>query len=218
MWLRISILVSLGICLCGAGCSRSSEGDVPILQSPQDYATSLDEAQKLSQRHLQAFHNGEDLDEKARADLRSARSLFQGLMEYNSNSVGPVFGAAEIDFALGDLDTAERNYRQAINLLHVDAPAAEVATVAEAHNQLANLLVLKGSFKEADEHAKAAMQMSPKNADYAVTRASAKTQLHEEGEATKLCALALSLDPSNKRALSLLKLLQESAKQEPSTK
>ncbi len=200
----IGLFAALALC----GCGSSNSGDVPVLRSGTEYQQTLVEAQKLSQAHIEAFRNGEELDERAKSELKRARVLFQALLEYNSQNVAPVFGAAEIDNALGDLDSAARNYRQTINLMPANPSNSVIALVAEAHNQLANILILQNKYRDADVEASAAIQLVPNHAPYLATLASAKVQEGEKADAFRLCTKALSIDSTNSRASDILKLLQ----------
>lgn len=216
---RISTVFGIAFGLLFAlGCGTSTSDGVPAIRSQGEYQQTLADAQKLSQTHIEAFRNGEELDPRAIAELKQARKLFQAMLEFNSNNVAPVFGAGEIDNALGDYESAARNYRQAINLMPDNPSDLVISIVAEAHNQLANILITQTKYHEADVEASAAVQLNPTHAPFLVTLAASKVQEGETADAKRLCMEALKIDSSNAHALGILRMLQLSETEKSSKK
>jgi len=191
------------------GCGPSSS-EVPVIKSNQEYSEILSDARELSEKHIVAFREGIEPDDKAVKDLRRARQLFQSLLEYSPTIPAPVFGAAEVDYVLGDHDSAIRNYRQSINLEPLNADPDEKSLVAEAYAQISRIYLLRNAYEQAEIEAAAAVEIRPKDPHYLVDLASAKFQRGEVSGAAKLCLEAVRIDPENSRAVLLLKLIQES--------
>ncbi|HTQ10009.1 MAG TPA: hypothetical protein VMI31_08070, partial [Fimbriimonadaceae bacterium] len=170
----------------------------------------MKQAQDLSLRHLQDYDNGAAMSEGDKEDLRKAAALFDSVCEYKPGDIRPWLGAGKIYQALGDDDAAIKRLTQGLaDMASVQSPVlADTAT--EAHYVLSVSLFNKRDYADALKQVDIAIQRLPMASPiYLGQRASIEIQMKPPriADANHDLAVALKADPTNKRCLSLLKLL-----------
>ena len=130
-----------------------------------------------------------------RESLSTAKSIAGSLTGSADVAAEAWMIMASCDEAMGDLDAAEREYREALKL-RPDAPAAQ--------NNLAYVLLLKGGAAELDEAhrlAAAAVAAAPSMASFHDTLARVEVKRGNLDAATTNFRKALSLEPASLEAM-----------------
>ena len=196
------------------------QGGAAIL-SDSEYQSGVEKMQDLSESRIRASDAGEKLTADDKAKLREAGKLVDRLNTYAPLMASLFFVSGKIHHILGEDEVAERMFRQCVlgSPAQATAQAANAptinATAAEAAYQLSLLLLARGDVKGALEQADYALGIVPQSSLYHTARGSALNELRRVPEATKELQQALALDPSNARAASLLKFIEEDAKSKP---
>lgn len=184
---------------------------MPVIGSGSEYQQVLKEAAEASQKPLEKMARDEALTPDDRTQLSTAASLFEGIVAYQPQGFAPYLALGMIYRGLNDSERAERSLRQALNNLPGN-PSPEIKqTVAEVHYQLSRVLFDKKDYDGAIAEASTAEQSNPENADYPTAKAAALLQANRVSDAKKALEAALKLDPQNKRAQTLMKLVTKAA-------
>ena len=183
------------------------------IASASEYQDAMSKMTDLSKSRLEAYDQGKALTADDKAKLREAGGIVDRMNAYLPLMATLRFVSGKIHHILGEDEVAEQMFRQCTfdypaqaNAQPADAAAIR-ATGAEAAYQLSLLLVNRRDFKGALEQADAAVKAVPQSSLYHTARASALNELRRTDEAKIELFMALRLDPSNKRAASLLKFL-----------
>jgi tetratricopeptide (TPR) repeat protein len=187
-----------------AGCG-SSDSEVPILHTQQDYDTQLEDVQKLTLGPFTKFDSGHSLSMKEESELRQAQMKVEGLIGYDPE-FNNYFIAGKIAYTLGQYTTAIQSFNQCVQQPLPKGASNDqyTRTLSEAH-YLSSLCFfnLRDYAKAADEAAIAAHYV-PESALYLVAGAQALVQLNRDKDAEPLLLKALKLDPRNDKAAQLL--------------
>jgi len=181
---------------------------MPVIGNSDEYNQTLRDAEGLSKDSLERFANDEDLSDADKSNLIKAANLFEGIRAYEPNKFAPYLALCMIYRALGNTEKAEQYVRQCILSLPPSQAPEIRQTAAEAHYQLSRVLFDEKKYAEALAEAATADQTIGDNPNYLVAKAIALVQLRREAEAKSDLAKALKLDPKNRRALGLKKLLK----------
>lgn len=190
------------------GCSGGSDGGVPVIGNSDEYNQVLKDAEGLSKDPLERFANDEDLSEADKSNLIKAANMFEAIRAYEPEKFAPYLGLCMIYRALGNTEKAEQYIRQCILSLPASQAPEIRQTAAEAHYQLSRVLFDEKKYPEALAEASTADQTIGDNPNYLVAKAIALVQLKREKEAKVELAKALKLNPTNRRATGLAKLLR----------
>lgn len=187
-------------------------GDVPI-GNDAEYTEAMARMEGLSRDRIKAADAGETLTPDDLAKLREASRITDRMAAYAPLMASLFFISGKIHHVLGEDQVAEERFRQ--SALGIDkqikaqpSDAANLtATGAEANYQLSILLLPKRDLKGALAAAEAAVKMVPQSSSYLTARASALNELRRTDEAKRDLQKALALDPANRRAAALLRLI-----------
>jgi tetratricopeptide (TPR) repeat protein len=203
----LALLLAL-LAACDPPGEYTATGDrIPLIRNEGEFSVILQEAQRLSEGPLRRFDQGEELSEQDRKDLRKASASFQGLIAFKPSAFGPRFGAAKVFHALGDRQRAGEQFERALMNQPQQPTPEHVVLIAEAHDSLARLLMLENRDELAAEHSEKAMALFPDNAEYWTTRAEIELNHDHVDQAKGYLSKALELDPDNRRAQRLVKLI-----------
>ncbi len=209
----------LGAALVGSlvGCGKGDKSlsarvmDAPTIRTTAEAADYLKKAELISTAPLEKADRGDVLTDNDKDNLREAANIFDGLIAFSPAQYANYFGAGKMRFALNEYERSFNLMQQAITLAPPPntKPSQDVIEmVAEAHYVSSECLVAMQRFAEAAEAARLACQWIPTSANYVAAQASAELQLKDEDKARMLVIKALGIDPKNKRALQLAKLLE----------
>ena len=189
-------------------------GDLPVT-SDAEYNEAMTKMEGLSQDRIKASDAGRSLSSDDLAKLREASRLTDRMAAYAPLMASLYFISGKIHHILGEDQVAEERFRQCALGIAKQAAAQPsdaknlVATGAEAAYQLSLLLVVRRDFRGALEAADAAVKAVPLSSNYLTARASALNELRRTAEAKQDLQKALLLDPTNRRATALLRLISK---------
>lgn len=207
-----SLLVCLFLALAGCGSGKVNPEGPAIVDDEKQYEENLIKARDLSQKHLVAFLQGQELDEEAMRDLREARRHFDGLVSFVPTMYAPHIGSGRISYVLGDYPTAKQSLEQGLALLPEAKDSQVLFIMAGANDDLANVSLLSGDLDAAEKYAKVALATSPADPNFLSTGASIAIQRKDFALAKRYLAAATKSDPNNLRVKRLQKLLDASKK------
>lgn len=203
--LAIGIVLSL-IAWSTFGHEKTSD-ELPIFTSFQQYQDAIDQAQKLSLKHLQSYDSGNPMDEREKQDLAAAARLLDACAAYRPTNIALYLGAGKCYQAMGDDVTAVKRLQQGIA---VTGPGfmdpAIKDTLVESYYVLSVSLFNLHQYDAALQEINAAIKMygSP---IYRTRRASIYVEQHRYKEAVQDLVGSMNLDPNYRPAQKLLKLL-----------
>ena len=192
--------------------ARLPNGEAPIA-SDQDYTEAMTKVEDLSQDRIKAYDAGRPLTPDDLKRLREAGVLTDRMAAYAPLMASLFFLSGKIHHVLGEDTVAEERFRQCTLGIDQQAKAQSsnaanlVATGAEANYQLSMLLLVRRDLKGALAAADTAVRTVPQSSYYLTARASALNELRRTAEAKKDLQQALALDPNNRRAAALLRLI-----------
>ena len=189
---------------------QDREIKVPVIRTSDEANQYLQKAEKLSVGPLEKLSKGDPITDPERNDLREAANYLHGVIGFERTNFPAYLAEARIRLELGDYDDAYSLAQQCIQLAPPPNPAPPVSVVqvvAEAHYVSSRCLFFRGRFEDAREAAKLAVALAPNSPTYLIAGASAELELKHEKTAKGLVQEALVLDPHNKAALRLAKLL-----------
>ena len=189
-----------------------TDGGQAITNDAQ-YQAGLTKVQGLTQAQIVAYDKGQALTADDKAKLREAQGVIDRMNAFLPRIAGLYFLSGKIHHIFGEDQVAEERFLQCTLNAPTDAaanPADAVAiraTAAEAAYQLSLLLLARRDSKGALEQADAAVEAVPQSSLYHTARGSALNELRRTEEAKRELKIALTYDPSNARAASLLRFI-----------
>jgi tetratricopeptide (TPR) repeat protein len=207
-WLALGIVAGvLGVLLLSNRQPLSPEG-LPVIDTLQGYSDAITEAQALTKDLFDKYDAGEEMTAEDKAKLLDAARIIDNADRYLPAAVIPYLGAGKAYQFAGVLDVAQARYEQCLANVpgHKTDPIA-VQTGTEAHFRLSQVQFALGNYKLAVQEADKAVKEEPGAPRYLSGRANALVQLKRVSEAKRDVKQALNLDPNDRVALGLHKLL-----------
>lgn len=164
-------------------------------------------AQALSEEPFLKFDRGEPLASEEKRNLKLASFQFEGMAAFNPKLFSAYFGAGKCYFILDEFERAADRFERAATFAPLDRPEGRL-TAAEAKHLASKCYERLGRFDLAADSAKTSVDLVPEAPHYHSQWASSELELGNEAEAKKHLAKALELDPNDKRARQLERLLK----------
>jgi len=198
----------------------SSDG-IEIFNNDSEYKIAVDKAKDLVEKPLERYDSGETLTAAELSALEEGAKLYEAANRFRPTDVMPYFMAGKTYQALGENEVAEERSRQAIyngqasleSMRSTGDPkqiSAIQLTLADAHYIRSMALFGMKDFDGARDEADQATRMNPNAPAYHVAAARAYLELRQLPTASAEIKIALSLDPNNKLAKQLAKLINSS--------
>ncbi len=178
-----------------------------MLRNAEEYVATLAEIERLTRGPLVAHASGEELTPAQIADLRAAALLTEGLIGFDPRNYPPHLLKGEIRAALGEDESAEQAYSQAVVILPEPTRPEDKIAIGRAFSELSRIAFGRNDLTSARNSAERAVQLAPGSPDALVNLASVLVQDKEVVRARELLDRALKVDPQNARARQLLRLI-----------
>jgi tetratricopeptide (TPR) repeat protein len=205
-----AIVILLGLAFFGGwmpGGPGSTDIEPRVVRTPDDLNHAVEDAEKLSKDPLQRFVEDKPLSAKDKNDLLHAAAILQGIVAYEPTAVNPLLGLGLTYRALEQDENAEMYFQRVVDLAGPSSTDEAKLAVAESRYNLALILIQRREYDKARELAAEAVAAAPNSANYHAALAEAFLQLDRKSDAVIEIRVALNLDPTNKRALRLKKLV-----------
>jgi tetratricopeptide (TPR) repeat protein len=197
-WPAIVLFLGLaGWMFFSARTPTGEEGLFRIL-NPEQYNATLEQVKDLTFDPIIEADQGRKPTKMQVENLKAGSEKIKQLIAFDPTNFGPYAMMAKTQRALGNMDEAVRNYKQALALIPESITDQETLwTAAEVHHDLATFYYEKGDDKSAEEHAIAAVMLVNENPKYLIGLAAVQSQLGQLKEARANLDIALRLDPTN---------------------
>lgn len=183
----------------------------PIVTNADQYAETLDHAEKLSEQHLLDADQGKEMSDSAVKDLQKAAGMFDSLANFQTTNIAPYLGAGKCYQVLGNDEAAVKRFQQGLATVPPDPIAAVLDTEIETYYLLSKSLFNLKDYPNSLKAVDSAIKLFPRSPIYLSQRARIYIQQHQYVEAARDLNDAIRIDPSYKLAQGLLKLIGISA-------
>lgn len=202
----------LAVSACATTKSEVSPGHAevpagPLINGVEGYNQTLAQASNLALVPLEKVNAGEELDEKDRAALVQAVSLYEALEKYAPDNFPLYLGGGQCYQALGRHPEAIKQFETcAFNIPEGKLSADQQKVAGSAYVMMCQSQIQLNKFAEAYESAKLAQKVSP-GVESDIAAASALIQLKKREEAKAILLAVIKKDPTQAVAVRLLKLI-----------
>lgn len=210
--LKALLITALAVtaCMASIGCRKDpNTAQQVIIGNGDEYQKVLRDAVNFSKEPLLRRSKGETLTEADREALTKAVPLFQSLINFDPGQFAPHLALGQIFLEFDDPAKANDHLLYCLGnleqLTKKDDPGLKLME-AECRYELSNARFKVGNYVDAVTEVDKALAISKENPNYYVARAAAYSELKRYAEAKVDLERALKLDPTHKRANSLLKL------------
>jgi tetratricopeptide (TPR) repeat protein len=198
VWIPLALFAALAAWMFLAARTPTGDEDLFAILSPEQYNETLKKVQELTFDPIVASDQGKKLGKEQVENLRKGSEMIRQMIAFEPTNFGPYAMMAKTKRALGEMDEAVRNYKQALLLIPKEITDEETLwTAAEVHHDLATFYYDKGDDKNAEEHAIQAVMLINDNPKYLIALAAVQAQLGKVKDARSNLDVALGLDPEN---------------------
>jgi tetratricopeptide (TPR) repeat protein len=208
-------VVGLGAALIISGLAgNTGPNGLPLIKSGDEYNSTLEKANAILKEEIGKSDQGQPLTDADKAKLHEASKLYDMLNVFNPTKMGPYFASGRVHLMLGENEQAAHDLRQAVDnsVQEGSAPADKVRLLtADAEYYLAIAYENMDDFINAMPAINLAIKQFGDRSDYRFVRARALIQLKKIPEATTDLETAVQLDPTDQKAISLLKFVRSAS-------
>lgn len=191
------------------GCGKPDPSSPVVLANNDQYAEANKAAAGLAAGPFEKIDAGEPLKDEDRRALRDAIRDWDGMVAFAPDRPAPLFTSGQAKAALGDYNGAIRSFQQFITSVGPSPEQPDVRVMAaDAHYLTGTSKVALKDYAAAVTDFNAALALEPSRPEYLAERAGAELQLGRKGDAGADLRKALAIDPSNRRAQGLSKLIR----------
>ncbi len=181
---------------------------MPVIATGSEFQEVLVKVEKLSRPVFEKADSGIVLEEADNKNLRESIRLFKGLVAFNPDIPTLFLGLGKAHQLLGENKSALENFAMAARGLGNISDLATKQTLAEVQYLSAISFERQKQYPEAKMVAEKATELVPESSNYWTVLASTEMQLKEIAACKKHLEKALKLDPANKRARYLLRMIE----------
>lgn len=208
----IALLLGFGVVLVLSNRPVQTPEGLPVISDMSSYNQAIQQAVALTQKHFIAYDEGDTLTDADKADVRKGALLFDTANKLEPDRAGFYLDAGRAYLILGEVEEAEQRLMQCLSNAQLPNSDLKAEGVADAYFLLSQVRAMQLDFKGSLQFVTAADKKRPRVATYLTAKASAELQLKMMAEAKKDLGLALSIDPTYKRALALKRMIELASK------